>query len=743
MLRQGLEPTVGGDLLTTPVGEAVPFGHEAGNSLGDLLQTFERTAATVRVRFETELGDAEVDIIAGRIVDAYMGEHLGRAALLVLLGVAEGRYRLEEIQAEERPALVPTIAELLTERDQRIAEWRALCEQGPQLSTVIELTAAGRLARDGQSRPKHERELLALLDGRRPLTDVIDESRLDAVAALRAIIDFQRSGLVQERPSQSLTPNPTRVRPTADEAFKPASAPVGQRPGGPARRHTAIGLGINIPVTQAPVKRAEVRRIIAITTPPPAVAPPGEPTPVMPRRRSGSFTPGPALVSPDAPPPSVSGDASPSRSTTRFIGRYEVLGRIGYGGMGLVYLCRLTSEVGFRRLVAVKMLRSHLVQDAGAAEKFLAEARLAGHMHHPNVVGVVDAGFHGAQPYLVMDYVEGASLKQLLGTDAGRRVDLILPILLDGLAGLHAAHTLESDDGTPLRVVHCDISPENLMVGVDGLCRLTDFGVARHGEAVGMERVAQGKPGYMAPEQLYGAPLDRRADIFAFGVVLYGAITGVSPFAADTIEETVHLVKTAVIPPPSTVGLCPPASFDAVCMKALQRDRELRYSTAEEMLVDLRRVALREGLLAPTSLVAEWVRQCVGPELAQRRLAALDASRGAKSPAAPGAPATFAATEETAVDEEQGFLRSRPSMSQTMVLGTSPTRRRWLLAAAVVAVVAVVSTLASPQLVSRVFRVKTQAVSAKSLELPAPPAPTGSASPRPGIESTGGPSAGQ
>src|SRR5690606_21107953 len=359
----------------------------------------------------------------------------------------------------------------------------------------------------------------------------------------------------------------------------------------------------------------------------PVAAPPAKDAALPPSgpRKSTLFPPlsvgVPAPEPEPAPPDGLSG--------ARFIGRYQVLCRIGRGGMGSVYLCRLMSEGGFRRLFALKLLRKHLLADSVAAQRFLEEARLAGHIHHPNVVGVVDAGLHGSQPYLVMDYVEGGSLRDLLAAHpVSRPPELILPIVLDALAGLHCAHTLVGDDGVPLDIVHCDVSPENLLVGIDGVCRLTDFGVARQGIRMrGNNRFTHGKPSYVAPEAITQGRIDCRADVFAIGVVLYNALTGTKLFDGQSVDEILQQVCSRRIDPPSTVGLRPPPSLDFVCMRALERDPERRFSSAEEMMMELRRIALRENLLAPTSEIAAWVRESVGHDLARRRLVVLEASR--------------------------------------------------------------------------------------------------------------------
>lgn len=325
--------------------------------------------------------------------------------------------------------------------------------------------------------------------------------------------------------------------------------------------------------------------------------------------------------------PSASGVEEFPRAPTAapaVVGRYEVLLRIARGGMGTVYLCRVTGAGGFRRLFALKVIRDHLSRNAEYVTMLLQEARIASRLHHPNVVGIVDIGTLANQHYLVMDYVEGCTFSELLKVHRkSRPPQLVIPIVLDALTGLHAAHTLVNDDGSPLTLVHCDFSPQNMLVGTNGICRITDFGIARASNALPEKsNITRGKPAYLAPEQVVGGPFDHRADVFAAGVVLWNALTGEQLFGGETPEETLEMVLHRPIQPPSQVGLRPPRSLDRVVMRALQRDPDARYQTAEQMLIDLRRVAITEDLLAPASEVSRWVAETFGTQLELRRQAA-------------------------------------------------------------------------------------------------------------------------
>ena len=349
-----------------------------------------------------------------------------------------------------------------------------------------------------------------------------------------------------------------------------------------------------------------------------------------------------------APPP-VPGDTeetptaeAPAPAT---VGRYEVLLRIARGGMGTVYLCRVTGEGGFRRLFALKVIRDHLSRNQEYVGMLLQEARIASRLHHPNVVGIVDIGMLQGQHYLVMDYVEGCTFSELLKVHTkSRPPHLILPILIDALTGLHAAHALTDDDGSALAMVHCDFSPQNMLVGVNGICQITDFGIAKAANALqDRASVTRGKPAYLSPEQIRGSQVDHRADIFAAGIVLWNALTGEQLFSGGSPDEVLRNVLSRDIPLPSTVGLRPPSCLDAVVLKALERDPGRRYQTAEDMLIALRRVAIQEDLLAPPSDVAKWVSDTFGGQLEMRRQAA--GMGGPKAtPGAPSSPISIAHT---------------------------------------------------------------------------------------------------
>jgi serine/threonine-protein kinase len=322
-------------------------------------------------------------------------------------------------------------------------------------------------------------------------------------------------------------------------------------------------------------------------------------------------------------------EVAPDDTGLPAVGRYEILARLKRGGMGSVYMCRLSGSAGFRRLFAMKVLHGHLAQQADTLSAFFNEARVLGGLHHRNIVGIADVGSE-SEPYIVLDYVEGGSLAEVFrATRSGRDPSLVVRVIMDALCGLTEAHEACDESGQPMSLVHCDVTPHNLLVGVDGTCRVTDFGIARTVQVDVKREVTRGKPGYLAPERLERTGCDQRADIFSLGVVLYAGLTGVEPFAGESAQATMRNVLERSPTPPSEVGMRPPPSLDWVCMKALSRDPRERFQSADEMAEQLRRIAERENLIASSSEVSDWVQESLAPTLEARRTASL---RGTSTP---------------------------------------------------------------------------------------------------------------
>lgn len=317
------------------------------------------------------------------------------------------------------------------------------------------------------------------------------------------------------------------------------------------------------------------------------------------------------------------------QSVRRKLGRYEIVAEIARGGMGTVYLARLDGVAGFQRLFAIKLLHQHLADEERFVSMLLDEARLAARLHHPNAVGIVDVSDSNLGYYLVMEYVDGFTLARLvkkLEDDPDRRTRLGLRVLLDAANGLDAAHRLKDDEGNPLGIVHRDVSPQNVLVGTDGVGRITDFGVARAAARITASRpgLIKGKPCYMAPEQARGDDeLDARADVFALGIILWEILTGRMLFQSSSGGTAVALMRVATmeIKPPSQVVESVPKALDEVCMRALTRELDQRYQSARDLAHAIEKAGRETGWLADTHVVADAIAELFAGEIDLRKKA--------------------------------------------------------------------------------------------------------------------------
>jgi serine/threonine protein kinase len=319
--------------------------------------------------------------------------------------------------------------------------------------------------------------------------------------------------------------------------------------------------------------------------------------------------------------------ASAQPFSERVVDRYAIYDQIAVGGMAVVHLGRLLGQAGFSRIVAIKRLHPQFAADPEFVAMFFDEARLAVRVQHPNVVAPLDVVVEGGELLVVMEYVSGETLSQLcrcMPAQSPRSPAIFCAVLADALHGLHAAHEARAEDGTELHIVHRDVSPQNIIVGVDGVARVLDFGVAKAAmrSQATKEGEIKGKISYMAPEQLKAHAVDRRADIFAAGIVLWEALTGRRLFRGDDLGQTVERLLHAEVAPPSSLNPEVSAELDAVVMRALERDPARRFPTAREFAIALREATT---LASPTE-VADWVRALGGIKLAQRiqRVAAIE-----------------------------------------------------------------------------------------------------------------------
>ena len=373
------------------------------------------------------------------------------------------------------------------------------------------------------------------------------------------------------------------------------------------------------------------------------------------------------------------------------LGRYAVFDAIASGGMATVHVGRLLGPAGFARTVAVKRMHPHLARDADFVAMFTDEARLAARVRHGNVVPVLDVVAQDSELFLVMEYVQGDSLASLLKHSSGP-VDpkIASAIAISVLDGLHAAHEAKSDQGTPLGIVHRDVTPQNVLLGVDGIARLTDFGIAKAVDRLYETRVTavRGKLGYVAPEQLVHGPVDRRCDVYSAAVVCWEMLVGERLRAEPDEAAIIYATLEQPSLPPSAFVPEIPGALEAVVMKGLQRSAEARFATAKEMAQAI------ESAVRPATPreVAQWIERVGGSRLAERAQLVARIERETIAPVSGGAVATprSSAPERRRISSEEvgreerapttAVQQSAPAIASA-VQEPRPRRRRSLAAA--------------------------------------------------------------
>src|ERR1019366_3606819 len=331
------------------------------------------------------------------------------------------------------------------------------------------------------------------------------------------------------------------------------------------------------------------------------------------------------------PSPLMSGSAA---LVTGTLGQYAIYDEIGVGGMAAVHIGRLTGPANFARIVAIKRLHAHLARQPEFVTMFLDEARVAARVRHPNVVATLDLVAGAAQPYLVMEYVRGESVARLQAATHERR-ERIPPAIACAIAagvlhGLQAAHEATNERGELLGIVHRDVSPQNVMVGVDGVSRVLDFGVAKAAgrlQTTGESRL-KGKLAYTAPELVRGEAISRAADIYSAAVVLWEMLAGERLFAGDNEANVLERVLFADVAPPGDRARGVPPSLDAVVLRGLARDPAQRFPTAREMARAI------EGAipLAGAAEVGEWAEGLARGSLLERARKVARIESGAAPP---------------------------------------------------------------------------------------------------------------
>lgn len=337
------------------------------------------------------------------------------------------------------------------------------------------------------------------------------------------------------------------------------------------------------------------------------------------------------------------------------LGRYEILLGIAQGGMARVWAARQHGQRGFSKVVAIKTILPALASDAEFEAMFLDEAHVAASVHHPNVCEIFDLGEEQGILYLAMEWINGESLARVIksgppATPVGPPTPLRLNariaarIVADACGGLHAAHELCDDAGNRLNVVHRDVSPQNILVSIDGNVKVTDFGVAKalgsshHATSAGQ---IKGKAAYMSPEQGAGGRVDRRSDVFALGIVLYEVTTGVRPFSGETQLATLKRLLEGRFEPPSAVLPGYPRELETIVLRAMAMDPMQRFPTTDRMRVALEEWLARSGPIVTQTLVGTAVRERIGSLVDERALQIRERMRStsnAPPPWTPGPP---------------------------------------------------------------------------------------------------------
>jgi serine/threonine protein kinase len=379
------------------------------------------------------------------------------------------------------------------------------------------------------------------------------------------------------------------------------------------------------------------------------------------------------------------------------IGRYALFEQFAVGGMATVHLGRLDGAGGFSRVVAIKRLLPHLITNRDFTDMLLNEARLAARVRHPNVVATLDVVASKGDVLLVLDYVEGEALSTLCRAQAKERRDFVpieiaVGIMQDVLHGLRAIHEATDEKGRSLELVHRDISPPNVLVGVDGVARVLDFGIAKALQHIEESLAGRrmGKLGYMSPEQIRGERLTQRSDVFSAGIVFWELLAMRRLFPADKAEDRVESVLRGGYPHPNGQRPDLPPEIDAIVMRALELEPEARYPTIREFGEALEQAA--RG--ATRRQIGEWVTGLASVALAERTRMVARLENWAGSPQIPLSSSPFAAEIPLPSAKSVRQLVASAVPSETppastttaapVAIQTAPASQRWWIALLIV-----------------------------------------------------------
>jgi serine/threonine protein kinase/tetratricopeptide (TPR) repeat protein len=357
----------------------------------------------------------------------------------------------------------------------------------------------------------------------------------------------------------------------------------------------------------------------------------------------------------------------------RVFGKYEVVRRLAVGGMGEIFLSRQTGVVD--RLVILKSLLPQLAADDQALAQFLDEARILGSINHPNVCALLDVGEYEDQYFIAMEYINGVDVSHLLKfcEDNKKRLPPLTSahIVREAALGLDAAHVATDATGSPLRVVHRDISPHNLMVRSDGLTKVVDFGVAVAENRLQKTEVGllKGKLGYMAPEQIKGAPVEPKADQFSLGVLFWEMLTQRRLFVGESAAQVFMRILKEKIPAPSTLVGDVPKELDTIVLRMTAQEPVERFARLSDAATALRRVL--EQYKSPDNAAQQLIRATVGGEL-QARLKELASTPRVEAPVR-NQPSTSTPPQSANGSNPPGSASGTPSASSASFCGSCGT----------------------------------------------------------------------
>jgi TonB family protein len=421
-------------------------------------------------------------------------------------------------------------------------------------------------------------------------------------------------------PTRTAPPAPAVAPPAIPAPTPPAVPPRATRPEDDVEKRLRDTLsGVRLSTRPAPraTSPAPVPPAIPIPMPPPSTSEKASRSPAarakdeaaidrmisetlrIPIPKKGSTAPG--VTPPSDATPTPSRRAEPREAVApsgpdRF-GQYELLERIASGGMAELFRARRSGVEGFQKIVAIKKILPHIANNDEFITMFADEAKVAAQLNHPNIVHIYDLGkIESGGYFIAMEYVEGTDLRTVL--KSGRESGLPMPIPLavyvasKVASALDYAHRRRDARGEELRIVHRDVSPQNILISHEGEIKLCDFGIAKADRKVSRTESGslKGKLQYMSPEQAWGKPIDHRSDLFSLGCVLHEMLTGERLFRGDSDMTVLELVRKADVPAPSRVNSEVPAALDAIVLKALAKEPEDRYSTGSELLRDLESV---------------------------------------------------------------------------------------------------------------------------------------------------------